>query len=200
MKYLAVVLLVACGGSAPPPKSADLVASDPETGGEDRSDPCTGGEIMQEQIARGGENSDPCTGGEADGLGSVGRTGTPPATESNGGAGGGRPIEKPAQGYSKLGPATITGKIKHVPERMEAAQKHLGACYDSYLATAPGASYSTVLAFEITKTGAPKDVTSTATTPVADLDNCLVRVVEGLTFEAPTSGTVTVSYPISFTP
>lgn len=101
------------------------------------------------------------------------------------------------------GQTKVTGKLP--PEvvqrivRQSFAKYH--ACYEAGLAKDPTLRGRVSVAFTIDKTGAPTAVKSDASDlPNKDVIACVTKAFEKLSFPAPEGGTVSVVYPLSFSP
>lgn len=212
-RLLAVVVVAACGGSAPTPvaptpvKPADTIAmADPCDGGEAKADPCAGGET-KEQVAV----ADPCDGGEVQGglglrgtgeggggtgqgpgLGSVGTIGT--GSGHGAGKGGRRPSAAVPQ--LTLGTPVVTGTlptevIRRIVHKHIAQLRH---CYENVLATHPAAAGVVTLVFVVTPEGDVAQAKASGFLP--ELDRCIDR--RAMTWKFPKARSIVkVTYPMT---
>jgi hypothetical protein len=119
------------------------------------------------------------------------------------GAGGVRGSDQTKRATTRAGEPKVTGTVSPaVIKRI--VQQHIGRmrlCYERGLAANPRLAGKIVVTFVIDSGGAVSTVQDAGSTiGDAGVVSCVVKAFDTLTFPAPESGVVTVTYPIVFTP
>ncbi len=129
------------------------------------------------------------------GLGSVGSLSGSPGRLSSG-------RSKPPQ--VRMGGTSVSGKLPAEVIQRIVRQNfgRLRLCYENGLRTDPSLSGRVEVAFTIDKDGAVSGVGSGGGTTLPDsaVVSCVTKAFGGLSFPAPESGVVKVTYPINFSP
>ena len=103
----------------------------------------------------------------------------------------------------EVGPSSVGGHLpKEIIQRI--VRQNAGrfrSCYESALRTNPQLRGRVVTKFIIGRDGAVSlSQDGGSDMPDANVTSCVVRAYQGISFPAPENGTVTVSYPLMFTP
>ena len=139
-------------------------------------------------------------GGGGVGLGSVGTAGASAGVSSGASFGLGHSL--PSGGKApkvRMGATQVSGRLP--PEVVQRIVRQnfgrIRGCYQEALRTSPSLQGRVVVRFKIAKDGSVTDATGQGSDlPSPAVIACIVQVFRSLSFPAPESGTVIVSYPI----